>query len=87
MPIASGTICISEMKRCYVNIQIETLCPNCKKSLTADLSKQYLSYPKVGDIKSIYLCCDNCETDWDMDAKIFNAILTIQYDPKKLRKD
>lgn len=81
---AQGTIDISGIKRCYVELVITAECPTCSKLLAHDFKHNCLNYPKVGGDDSLYFYCDACNTELEMPIKIASANMVIEYDPENI---
>ena len=57
-----------EIKRLYLPLAIDVICPNCGKSIKIDLDDNYLSYPVVNNKYSLYNYCNHCNNDFSMDV-------------------
>ena len=78
---------IENIKRCYVDIQLEAKCPTCGAMLETSLGDDYLSYPVVGEDDWVGFYCDTCEDWYKAPIKVVDAELTIEYDPDDLVPD
>ena len=95
METATGSIDLGEIKRCYVEgLKIRLVCPRCNSVLEHDFSEQYISYPNIGDADSAFFHCEKCAgfegneiADYILPIKIISAVMTIEFDPKKLKRD
>jgi hypothetical protein len=54
-------------KRTYMNgLELTVPCKSCGKTLTIDLSTDYLNYPTMGQPSSLFACCNNCEGETEL---------------------
>ena len=80
-----GTVKLEDIKRCYVDLQIEAVCKNCGEKMVLDLTEQYLSYPIANKKTRFDFYCDNCDNEFSMNGKIGEAKLTIEIDRDSLK--
>ena len=74
----TGEIDISDIKRLYVeDIVLKRPCPICTSELTYDFSENYISY---GSLSAIYFYCDECDEDYEVEARIVHARITLELD-------
>lgn len=52
-----------EVKRFYVDAKIEQKCKTCENILEYDFSKNYLSYPTIGENISLSFYCKSCDEE------------------------
>ena len=88
MQTESGDINLSDVKRCYVDLKVTAICPQCQSVVTHDFTQHYLSYPELnydGDSCAGY--CEKCDRHvvWPMTLK--KAKATIEHDPSKAEMD
>lgn len=59
---ASGEI---DVKRFYIpGLEVQGNCPKCRAEFTRDFSTDYLSYPQIGEPKTLHLYCPECDHEW-----------------------
>lgn len=80
-----GKVNLGDVKRCYVDIKIDSICPNCQEPITADLSRDYISHPEVGDKDSVYFYCAKCGSDSSMNMIIGETILELKLFPNTIK--
>ncbi len=81
--LLKGKIDLSDVKRCYVDIQYMPKCPGCGKLGTIDLSDRYISYPEVNTVICIGAYCDNCDNFFNIPGKVASAELILLLDTSK----
>jgi len=85
MKTVKGTVDVSSIKRCYVDVIIEAKCPQCKSVLKCDFDGNYLMYPHEGQEVDACFVCDKCEIEdktfeWVMPILIGETVMSIIYD-------
>jgi hypothetical protein len=70
-----------QVKRFYLPIKVDVQCPECKIVNTKDFEMDYLSYPTVNDEESVYMCCDECDVEFE-----FSVTLRLSLDVDKTTK-
>ena len=63
-------------KRFYIPFTVKTSCPKCKEKLEKDLTKDYLSYPVLGELTPLHFFCHNCNEDFIVTVEL-NMTLTL----------
>ena len=81
MKTANGLVGVSKIKRCYVDIMIDEVCPVCKNLVYCDLNHNYLSHPVVGEVDHLYFMCDYCDTEFTVPMTVKTVTMEIEYDP------
>ena len=61
-------------------MRVENKCPKCGENCVRDFDDNYLSHPSVGEDIEIYFCCDSCDHEFTLDAKIVDMSITIDVD-------
>jgi len=55
-----------DVKRFYIpGVCLYDLCPKCEEEIEMDLGVMYLSYPIVGEEKTVHFYCEECDEEWD----------------------
>ncbi len=57
-----------DIKRFYLNgLVLEDECPMCKSKVENDFGGEpgYLSYPTPGIPESVFLYCEDCDSEWE----------------------
>ena len=75
-----------DVKRFYFNGSYEIECPNCKSKMKDDLSDNYLSYPVIGHETTRYFCCQNCNSEYELNVKLKSISIELEIDETKLDK-
>ncbi len=57
-----------QVKRFYLPIEVEITCPYCQEKQKKDFEDDYLSYPTANQKEKIYVCCDNCDEEFEFDV-------------------
>ena len=57
-----------EIKRFYLPIKFSVNCPHCGASNEKDFDDDYLSYPTINKKEAVYMCCDNCDDEYEFDV-------------------
>ena len=76
-----------EVKRCYLPVVINVVCPTCGKALRHDLRDHYLSYPAFNAVESVHIMCmdresgDEC-TEIEVRLKIMLNVEVIESEEK-----
>lgn len=71
----SATFAI-EVKRLYLPFVIVDECPQCGRSITKDLTKDYLSYPDIDGYEPVPMYCydhhvhEGCEHQWTLRVRL-----------------
>lgn len=74
-----------DVKRFYFTGEIKCKCPNCQAKMTHDFSSDYLSFPIPGEELDLYFYCQECDSEWYMDAQLKSIDVKIDYDADSLR--
>jgi len=72
-----------QVKRFYLPIQLEVNCPHCQEKCTKDFDNDYLSYPVTNKKESVYICCDDCDGEFEFDV-ILRLSLDVDDQARKL---
>ena len=75
-----------DVKRFYFNGSYEVECPTCKSKMKDDFSDNYLSYPTIGKDTTRYFCCENCNSEYELNIKIKSFSIEFEIDESKLDK-
>lgn len=62
------------VKRFYLPVEIDKLCPSCNNKCTISLGNDYLSYPTLNTELNLYHCCDSCDTEFEFDIVLKMSI-------------
>lgn len=77
MKRVKGTVNVSTVKHCYINLDINVVCPKCKSKISYD-STQSLSYPKDGNVELLQFYCDNCDGCMHIPAKVRGCFIDLE---------
>ena len=59
-----------DVKRMYLPVEMELVCPKCGEKLVDDFDEQYLSYPDINSPETRGVYCDNCESELQYEVKL-----------------
>lgn len=90
MKTVKGSLDVSGIKRCYVDIQIKVSCPNCGAELIRNFADDYISHPENGENDSISVYCETCDDgttpcEFEVPIKIVDTVMTIEIDDSDLK--
>ena len=73
-----------KIKRFYLPIQINTICPSCSNELIIDFDDDHhLSFPTLNNWEKTYVCCGNCGDKFNFPTKLK---ISMEYDLDKIEK-
>ena len=59
-----------DVKRFYLPLVVATNCPHCSEVNESDFEDSYLSYPTTNKKESVYVCCGNCDNEYEFDVSL-----------------
>jgi len=62
------------IKRFYLPVKINIICPNCESNVEINMEDDYLSYPAINTKEEIVGYCDNCDNNISIDIKLRIAL-------------
>ena len=72
-----------QVKRFYLPIEVEVTCPDCQAKQKKDFESDYLSYPIANRKESVYVCCDDCDEEFEFDVTL-RLSLDVDSETRKL---
>lgn len=58
------------VKRMYLPVEVELVCPKCGSKIVDEFDQQYLSYPNINSPETRGVYCDNCESELQYEVKL-----------------
>lgn len=59
-----------EVKRFYLPLVVSIDCPRCKSVNEVDFNNEYLSFPVTNKNNAVYVCCNNCDNEYEFDVNL-----------------
>jgi hypothetical protein len=72
------------IKRFYLPVVVETVCPHCQGQNKKDFEDEYLSYPVTNSKEAVFMECDHCEGEYEFDITLN---LSIDFDENSRKLD